>query len=88
MVEFLEQETAKILLFLDPDTVKMDQQISGFKNCRNDVLFGSRNRRKGQRILYEKSRWRRNKHVGVEYNILYFISEVLQHELTTVWIHY
>ena len=49
---FLDPETAEILQFLDPEIVKMDKKISGFRNCRNGVIFGSRNSRKGRQILY------------------------------------
>ena len=41
MVRFLDPETAEILQFLDPEIVKMDKKISGY-----------RNRRKGWQILY------------------------------------
>ena len=51
MVRFLDQETAEILQFLDPEIVKMDKNF-GSRNHRNDVISGSRNRRKGRQILY------------------------------------
>ena len=52
MVLFLDPETTEILQFLDPEIVKMDKKNSGSRNCRNGVISGSRNRRKGRQILY------------------------------------
>ena len=52
MVRFLDPETTEILLFLDPEIVKMDKKNFGSRNCRNGVISGSRNRRKGRQILY------------------------------------
>ena len=54
MVRFLDPETTDILPFLDTEIVKMDKKNSGYRNRRNGVISGSRNRRKGQQILYEK----------------------------------
>ena len=34
------------------EIVKMDQNISGSKNCRNGEISGSRNCRNGRQILY------------------------------------
>ena len=45
MVQFLYQETAKILQFLDPEIVEMDKKNSGSRNRRNSVVSGSRNHR-------------------------------------------
>ena len=53
IVRFLDPETAEILQFLDPEIEKMDKNDSGCRNCRNGVISGSRNRRKGRQILYE-----------------------------------
>ena len=55
MVQFLDPETAEILQFMDPDIVKMDKKNSGSRNCRNGLISGSTNRRKGRQILYQKS---------------------------------
>ena len=38
--------------FLDPEIVKMDQNISGSRNQQNGAISGSRNRQNGRRILY------------------------------------
>ena len=54
MVQFLNPEIAEILQFLDPEIVKMDKKNSGSRNCRNGAISGSRNRRKGRQILFEK----------------------------------
>ena len=48
-MQFLDPETTKILPFLDPEIVKMDQQISGSKN---GAISGSKNHRNGPQILY------------------------------------
>ena len=52
MVQFLDAETVEILQFLDPEIVKIGKSISGFRNCRNSKISGSRNHRKGRQILY------------------------------------
>ena len=48
----MDPETSEILQFLEPEIVKMDKKNSGYRNRRNGVISGSRNRRKGQQILY------------------------------------
>ena len=43
MVRFLDPETTEILPFLDPEIVKIDQQISGSRNPRIgwQILYGT-----------------------------------------------
>ena len=45
MVQFLDPKNAKILQFLDPEILKMDQNNPGFRNCRNGAISGSINRK-------------------------------------------
>ena len=44
MVLFLDPET---IGNLDPEIMKMDQKVSGFRKCRNGVTSGSRNCKNG-----------------------------------------
>ena len=41
IVKFLDPETADILPFLDPEILKLDQHISGSRNCRNGAISES-----------------------------------------------
>ena len=52
MVQFLDPEIAKIPQFMDPEIVNMDKKNYGSINRRNGAISGSRNCRKGRKILY------------------------------------